>query len=580
MSSVVTPSTGNGPLMATCDCCEQRVPAVFCGACQNSNFCSTCDAQIHKLKNKGEHQRSSIGGENGSAEAKIFCCPVHAGRPQNLYCEDCTALVCVLCRDFDKHRGHSVRSAQGGAGAVRVALGEAVESVAESVAAATRLGSQVDSMAKQVASDGKTSARREVENHFGALEEAVRTRQSQLRADVDAAVEHRRHALQEQQSRLRALLDHGTESCKEGARLANGPAGDLTHGYKRCNGALQALLAAGPVPATPVCDAAVPFSGDLAEALSCATAHGVIGGANSIQLDLDAADGSATLRWNTPGGGWVPAMYRVKLALLEGPDGEVGCRSRSAGYERVVADGYSASSSAPETPCAVNVNVRDLCGCRVLFSVQGYDGARCTAWAPAGGPVTMPPAFVRHHLQFSGKAFDENSLFYWIGTAEGTRPFENPAVSGEVSVELSSLGQGSSPASACLSHVAPDGESVFTENEANASMLIDIGEIRLLRPTGYCLRHDTQGSRGVLRNWVLQGSVEDTEEDSWVTLSSHVDDSSLAAQEGATSSFQISDQGLEGYRYFRLVQSGPNSSGKGRLMCCGIDFYGDVYSSW
>lgn len=575
--SLVAPALDHLQLPACCDCCEQKVPTAFCGECQNSKYCPSCDADIHSLKNKCSHKRTAIGEKaksSGGAPSRTYYCTSHAERHADQFCVDCSQLVCALCRDFGPHARHVVRHAEEAAVDLRLSLQRDASSAAAALQTLTALAQRSEAAAKAIESSERARGREHISQSFAALEAAARSRQAALKKAVDDSQSHRRRALEEQRDQLRSLIEYGADSCERGALLSSSPALDLASGFKSCSGALEAILSRQALGADPVCDAAVPFSADIGEVETGASTYGVVGGVHSISLDL-RPDGSATLRWRTASSGWTPALYRARLEVVDllVP----GHTRRLIGYERSVTDAFRAPSFAPSTECAVDLVVGDLSGCKVLFSVQGFDGPRVTDWVAAGGAVSMPSAFIRRQLVSSGKPFDNQGLFYHIGTAEHTRPFQNPAETGDIVVLLSSLGAGSAPASVYASPTPNPGESVFTANEQNPCLLVDIGSARRLRPTAYCLRHDVQGPRGVLRSWVLQGNAEDTDEDDWVTLSVHENDTTLTAEAGSVAVFKVSSAGPQGYRYFRIVQTGPNSSGKGRLMCCGLELYGDLY---
>lgn len=561
--------------LGVCGSCEQLAPAVFCGPCQNSKYCSTCDTQVHKLKNKCGHQRTPLGVK-GSVETTEYFCPVHPGKVVEMFCMVCKAVICILCRDFDsRHAGHAVCGLADAAIGVREAVQANTAARADALKDLSNKAKLIEDMAITVASSGRDNARQAINNAFDQLEAVVRSRQAAQRQAVDDAVERHHSMLVDQQDKLKARVEFGVECTEKGNHLVSAPAGELAHGFKSCSRALVSIIESSPVPPEPVCDTAVPFSANYSEVAVGMAVFGDIDGAQSIQVHVTES-GTLTLHWIAPSGAWVPPLYRIRLEVVGMAEDSGTGNNKCTGYERTVTEVYTPPSYAESTPCSIDICARDLCGCKVLFSIQGYEGMRCTPWIAAGGPVAIPPVFVRRQFVSNGTAFDREGLLYWIGTAEGTREFENPVERGDIRIHLSSQAKGSSPTSVCASQLPPIGESVFTENEQNACLLVDIGAGRFLRPTAYCLRHDMQSPRGVLRYWMLQGSVEDTDEDEWVTLSTHVNDTSLRAEVGATAIFTLREESTVAYRYFRLVQTGPNSNGKGRLHCCGIDFYGDL----
>ena len=90
---------------------------------------------------------------------------------------------------------------------------------------------------------------------------------------------------------------------------------------------------------------------------------------------------------------------------------------------------------------------------------------------------------------------------------------------------------------------------------------------RLLAPTHYCLRGDL-GSAEQLRTWELQGSVDGRH---WMTLSAHVDDSSVTRTMCGSWPLPIEAQ-RGAYAQFRILNQGPPH----RLCCSGFELYGSV----
>jgi len=97
----------------------------------------------------------------------------------------------------------------------------------------------------------------------------------------------------------------------------------------------------------------------------------------------------------------------------------------------------------------------------------------------------------------------------------------------------------------------------------------------------------------VLLNWHLEGSNDRV---NWTVLDRRLyltgnpsedvnfeEEQNMLCQKGATSTWGIDTDiyreiGFEGFRYFRIIQVGKNSSGSDNLALSGIEFYGRVIS--
>ena len=127
----------------------------------------------------------------------------------------------------------------------------------------------------------------------------------------------------------------------------------------------------------------------------------------------------------------------------------------------------------------------------------------------------------------------------------------------------------------------------YTTGTPNSWMSVDLGAHVRLRPTHYCLRHTQHGADHALRHWVLEGSVD---EEAWRVLRQHQNDTSLQAVSMSTAAWPVEAAAAAGegegeggaagyYRYFRVRQTGTNSSGGHNLMCAGMELYGTLRGS-
>ena len=101
-------------------------------------------------------------------------------------------------------------------------------------------------------------------------------------------------------------------------------------------------------------------------------------------------------------------------------------------------------------------------------------------------------------------------------------------------------------------------------------MCVDLGATRSLVASHYALRHSRDGENYTLRNWELQGA--NAADGPWTTLRRHDNDASIEAKPCFVAAWAV--EGAAPFRFFRIHQHGPNSSGHQHLMCAGIELYG------
>ncbi|GBP81615.1 E3 ubiquitin-protein ligase Ufd4 [Eumeta japonica] len=194
---------------------------------------------------------------------------------------------------------------------------------------------------------------------------------------------------------------------------------------------------------------------------------------------------------------------------------------------------------------------------------QWYDMERSTFQFVQKIKSEAPLTFIYDH------DFDENGVFYYIGTNGGTCEWVNPGAHGLVGVWSSdgrSLPYGR--AEDVLSR-SPEPLNVHTNDDRRAFIAIDLG-LQLV-PTAYTLRHARGYGRSALRNWLFQMSMDGV---TWCTLLAHSDDQALQ-EPGSTATWRVRADAP--YRYLRIQQNGKNASGQSHyLSLSGLEIYGTV----
>lgn len=189
-----------------------------------------------------------------------------------------------------------------------------------------------------------------------------------------------------------------------------------------------------------------------------------------------------------------------------------------------------------------------------------------------------------HYSEQAELPFDCPGVIRYIGTLGFSRPFENPCTSGEMSVIASHSVRSKGGAEAYLlaldledpAHTRRRGRAFWAGSQPASWIAVDLGVGRLLYPTAYCLRSNDL-NRCQLRNWRLEAS-SDVGAEEWVTLSEHRDCHLLDGR-SAERVWGVDAPGIEGavgWRYFRVLQTGHDSSGKYYLSCTGIELFGTL----
>lgn len=161
----------------------------------------------------------------------------------------------------------------------------------------------------------------------------------------------------------------------------------------------------------------------------------------------------------------------------------------------------------------------------------------------------------------------------WIGRNAGRREWENPHLSSDVIVSASSLCKG------VLQDLVNHQENELWSKDVPASWFsIDFGPNRTVIASHYTLRHGGNYRADTLRNWDFQGSNDGLH---WETLMSHRQDSSLQGPFAIASwelpKYVATEGKQKSFRYFRVIQTGHNSSSRNFLVLSNIEIFGKLF---
>lgn len=158
-------------------------------------------------------------------------------------------------------------------------------------------------------------------------------------------------------------------------------------------------------------------------------------------------------------------------------------------------------------------------------------------------------------------------ILCWIATNCGRNEWQNPHFANRVFVQASSIEKGQP-----MELVSRHPTELWTSDVPASWFSIDLGKGRSVIPNYYTLRHGGNYRADSLRTWDLQGSFDGI---TWSVLKRHTNDCSLNGP-FATHSWPV--VGINtAYRYFRILQTGHNSSNHNFLVLSGFELYGELF---
>ncbi|XP_015750970.1 PREDICTED: golgin subfamily A member 6-like protein 2 isoform X2 [Acropora digitifera] len=150
--------------------------------------------------------------------------------------------------------------------------------------------------------------------------------------------------------------------------------------------------------------------------------------------------------------------------------------------------------------------------------------------------------------------FDKRGVVYHLARRYGKTSQVNPS-STQIVVTRSSDREGH--AEDLLKNQVKRGIVSGTKDKEGSSWCVDLTEKYVLFLTHYTLRHGREKRLSVLLNWRLEASLDGRR---WTTLKNHEDDHGLKKDRPYCTCTWAIDGDSNAFRYFRIFQTGKNSS--------------------
>ena len=162
------------------------------------------------------------------------------------------------------------------------------------------------------------------------------------------------------------------------------------------------------------------------------------------------------------------------------------------------------------------------------------------------------------------KDFDVGGILYWLGTNFNQESYINPIDRGYVSVTASAPFE----VGKAQDLIAHEPSKCNLVGRANSAVIIKFENNRVM-PTKYSLRHTMSRDGEALRSWTFSGSIDGI---NYTDLVVHTNDTTLNLK-GSTGSWDVEANGNY-YQFFKIAQTGNNSSNNNYLSMAGLELYG------
>lgn len=593
-----------------CDNCHQADFYYYCEDC-NEHLCIECNQVIHQRGKKSQHNR--IDSFSRQPQTKpTHACREHLNEQLSWFCKTCNHVVCNKCCDKSgSHRGHDFVLCSGVLDELKDKVNTKYAEVASKESPTREVLFQLESSLcklgvqnlktiekpplrdEEVSVSSINYVTTEIKTHFNT----IRKRIDQLEGMyLELAEETAQSKAQLWKNHIERLDSNLTQlsycSDRREAMFASSTAEEACARYSTVMKSMDELLTQWDVSEL-TCDSWIPVNVRTLDVISSVDTSCFVGGPSSpveVVLVPRQFDDGVEVSWKqseVDDGKPAVAKYEVVVRMC-GVD-----RNRTDGLGPYILPVGLSPCSPVSTPLVTATNASLLTSSiqlsdRLSISIKDnlFEGKHVYAIVTAvdangtcsGKGISKQDTLLPKRLRYKSD-FDRNGVLYYIGSAGGTRAYVNPYESGDVGVTWSSVEAGVMEYFVNNQYM---NTRCGTKNVSGSWMMVDLGAARRLCVSHYSLRHDVYYSYiyggHFLRNWVLEGKVDDSANSAWVVLRAHVNDASIN-RSGATFSWSINNSGHQTYRYLRIRMTGVNSTGNHNMVCSGIELYGDLYIS-
>jgi hypothetical protein len=169
-------------------------------------------------------------------------------------------------------------------------------------------------------------------------------------------------------------------------------------------------------------------------------------------------------------------------------------------------------------------------------------------------------------------------MLYYIGTQGGTAPYTNPHTAGYITVTVKSLYRGKVDDIVNKDcNYNNKNDFYYSNNSPDSWIMIDLGSHCKANIKSFDIRHYNYASFALKNCELSVSNSSNADSNDWVTIFSKSDNTPIYSYLTPYATAHINCNEVSGsYRYIRLKQTGPNSSGGNQLILSGIELYGDL----
>ena len=216
---------------AYCTSCGGNVPQAVCMDCEDF-LCEQCWTAHQQLKKSRTHYSFTVEEAQEMTPYQLLktlpvsytspapLCQKHEGQKVDLYCQQCSLLVCLKCSIVD-HKGHQMHEVKKYASLCKRTLGQALESISNAHNTLSELSisisvtlDRIDTRRKELDSSIKQS--------FAQLFQLLKQREELLSSRVNDVADSKEVVLSAQLDDIQKMLQPFTDFCSIGSTVMSG----------------------------------------------------------------------------------------------------------------------------------------------------------------------------------------------------------------------------------------------------------------------------------------------------------------------------------------------------------------------
>ena len=181
--------------------CNDNVATVYCESCEY--ICSQCEKDHNMVAVLKRHKILSLKEALAIKENELPPCPKHTEQPLQLYCEDCSIPICLLCYPLH-HSQHKCTELSEKANAAKSDLRKVLMETQNHLVASEKMIKAIKDHSKIIISSSH-SMKEKVDGIFGQIRTHITYKKKRIQSGIDNTRERAKKAIKGEDDKVTIL---------------------------------------------------------------------------------------------------------------------------------------------------------------------------------------------------------------------------------------------------------------------------------------------------------------------------------------------------------------------------------------